>query len=537
MTEVATRTSKNAVLGGVEAQASAAFDVRSPKGLTDMLQAARQSLKDEAYAAFRDTVLEYAQGGGTDQELRKRIEEVSKPFVVRNIKVVQETPRTAAPKVTGGDMPKNFVGMARPLPTFHIGATPKTERKPEQKIETKPVAFVPPNLPVGDMPNMGEVRREPVTPVSVPVPEVKVEKSAPVSRPQVRSIQTVDEYKARILEIKRTVNAQVGNPIVLMDSGDGIGREYMTALLGAMKAVSGTAPGTLQSSMERLEKAFVAVSNLGDTIQKAEESEVGDVTKEKIPPVPTTDVSKAETKDPEPDIQPLRATSAPIMPIRETVQIREEKPEIKVPVAHAIPEREEPERSPLPPKMQESKPAPEKRTVEVRTPLRASSAPIPSITEMPRIERHVPEKVGDTSLAVKDGSKHNAKGVGRSGYDVTIPGDVDTPVPAIVKDDLHAPEIEAGLDQLLREWSIFGGAGLFGTGKGGREHPLFKKIAPLPMEMVVSGSYEGATKEAILSVRDYANGWRHEQGVAYAPSESFENYLRRVIKRILKRQS
>jgi len=105
-----------------------------------------------------------------------------------------------------------------------------------------------------------------------------------------------------------------------------------------------------------------------------------------------------------------------------------------------------------------------------------------------------------------------------------------------IGNDLETPEITAGLEDLLSEWKIFRSSGMFGTGAGGREHPLYKKLAPMPMSIVARGTWEGAKKEEILSVRDYVNGWLHEQAVMYMPTETFEHYLRRVVKKVLERQ-
>ena len=100
-------------------------------------------------------------------------------------------------------------------------------------------------------------------------------------------------------------------------------------------------------------------------------------------------------------------------------------------------------------------------------------------------------------------------------------------------DPLYTPEIDQGLEQLLSEWSIFKKSGLFGTGPKGREHPLFKKMAGLQIPLLLAGRFEGATQEIKQSVTDYMNGWRYEQGLIYEQGETFEHYLRRVIKHIL----
>jgi hypothetical protein len=100
-------------------------------------------------------------------------------------------------------------------------------------------------------------------------------------------------------------------------------------------------------------------------------------------------------------------------------------------------------------------------------------------------------------------------------------------------DPLHSPSVDRGLEQLLEEWPIFKKSGLFGTGPKGSEHPLFKRIAGLQIPLLLAGRFEGATQEIKQSITDYMNGWRYEQGLIYEQGETFEHYLRRVIKHIL----
>ncbi len=100
-------------------------------------------------------------------------------------------------------------------------------------------------------------------------------------------------------------------------------------------------------------------------------------------------------------------------------------------------------------------------------------------------------------------------------------------------DPLYAPEVDAGLEQLLMEWSLFKASGLFGTGPNGREHPLFKKLAPQMVNDILLGKFDGSRPEIIQSITDYMNGWRYEQGIVYQPGETFETYLRRVIRFII----
>lgn len=102
--------------------------------------------------------------------------------------------------------------------------------------------------------------------------------------------------------------------------------------------------------------------------------------------------------------------------------------------------------------------------------------------------------------------------------------------------ELMTPEITTALNSLLHEWNIFASSGLFGIGPGGMDHPLYKKLSPIAMSEIIKGNFEGSTLELVRVIKDYIDAWRHEQGIAYNPQESFEQYLRRVIQRIMKRQ-
>jgi hypothetical protein len=102
--------------------------------------------------------------------------------------------------------------------------------------------------------------------------------------------------------------------------------------------------------------------------------------------------------------------------------------------------------------------------------------------------------------------------------------------------ELVSSEVTEALSQLLHQWKIFASSGLFGLGAGGFEHPLYLKLSRLSMGEVIAGRYENAHPETTRTIKDYVDAWRHEQGVAYNPTETFEHYLRRVILRIIKRQ-
>lgn len=65
--------------------------------------------------------------------------------------------------------------------------------------------------------------------------------------------------KARIAEIKHDVNTKVGNPVMLIDEGNNIGRKYMGALLSATKALAGGPQGNLAAAMDALEDAYTQI--------------------------------------------------------------------------------------------------------------------------------------------------------------------------------------------------------------------------------------------------------------------------------------
>ena len=106
-------------------------------------------------------------------------------------------------------------------------------------------------------------------------------------------------------------------------------------------------------------------------------------------------------------------------------------------------------------------------------------------------------------------------------------------VPAEVSATLMNPDVTKGLEKLLSEWDMFKSSGIFGLGAGGVEHPLYKKIAALPIMSVVSGRWEGTDTKAVTNIKEYMDGWKQQWGIDADPEESFETYLRRVIAEIL----
>ncbi len=57
------------------------------------------------------------------------------------------------------------------------------------------------------------------------------------------------------------------------------------------------------------------------------------------------------------------------------------------------------------------------------------------------------------------------------------------------------------------------------------------------MAALLAGRFEGSTPEIKRSIADYMNGWRYEEGIVHEQGETFETYLRRVIRHILDNQT
>ena len=83
------------------------------------------------------------------------------------------------------------------------------------------------------------------------------------------------------------MNSLVGNPVNLIDVNNEVGREYMNALLDAMKKTLGSSPAQeVERAMARLERAFVEV--------KAALAAMGMMSEEvRLPLVPLSDKSRA----------------------------------------------------------------------------------------------------------------------------------------------------------------------------------------------------------------------------------------------------
>ena len=545
------------------------FDLDTQAGVMQLLAAVRASaLAPEEKSELRDLVFLYA-NGGKDQSVRMTIEQKVTAY---GIAPIAGTPKRVA-------VTTNTVGMARPAPSFAVSGSVSPQPAPQpstvppqpspattQSAVSQPVPVqsppTPPNQPAAQtapvkqssqpqVQSAAAPSEPPVAPTPQPVPTepaaVQVPVTAappaqpPVQQPPVAA-QDQNQYLQRIKEIKSLVNEKVGNPVNLVDIDNEVGREYMAALLDAMKKLNSGA--SVVAAMDRLETSYKAVEQV-------------------IKDHASNTVPVASSSQPQPQSQPAQTNppqSAPVVSSAPPVQEAPTQPAVfpSVPV----------QTSPTPsavqtPPVQQTPPAPEPRPTPV-VPVDPTPPPAPPVEpakpDPAPIKRHE-QVVIDTSSGVtsswgsetdtiknehdqttpsgltepsKISSVADAKGQAKTPDELPKSSAIETS--SKTGDPLFTKEVDDGLQQLLLEWPLFKKSGLFGTGPKGREHPLFKKLASLPIPLVLAGRFEGSTQEIKQSVTDYMNGWRYEQGIMYVQGEAFEHYLRRVIYHILELQ-
>ena len=432
------------------------FSFDTPEAIMHVLASVRNSeLPPHDKNQLRDLILSYT-NGGKDPSLKIQIEQ----------KLQSHGVAPAALTVALGAAPSPEFGSSRGVPTFKPGrfVAASAPATPPAAVPSAPTQAVPPPAPQAPAPAN--------VPVAQPAPEpIPAAAPAPAPEPMVDTAALT-----RIREIKALVNEQVGNPVNLVDIDNEVGREYMTALLDAMKklnAGSGSGP-----AMERLESAYVAVEAVIKKHAASEAAQAPSAAAEvSTPPVVST---------PEPTPTPqLVATETPVNPpAAEPVSAPE--------ASRAETTTADDSRWNTPTTAETTTPV-AKPTVPGIKPLSESRTPIKSVADLPASD----------SLAEAGG------------------------------DSLRTKEVEDGLQQLLTDWVLFKKSGLFGTGPNGTQHPLYIKIKDLQIPLLLAGRFEGATQEIKQSITDYMNGWRYEQGIIYEQGETFDHYLRRVIRHIL----
>ncbi len=455
---------------------SLTFDLSSQSGITELLLAVRKSeIPNDEKSDLRDLILLYT-NGGRDESVRIALEQ--KITALGIIPLPKAKPAAKEPVIE-----RPVIGTFRSAPQFSAPPAIPISSPVVEKTAPKIVVeetFVPVNPP----------------PVPQPTPEPTVATVVPEPIPVVVKVPSAsgqEQYLDRIREIKALVNQKVGNPVNLVDIDNAVGRAYMSALLDAMKRINSGA--SADEAMRRLEAAVVAVFAVVEKHAAVKQESV--VGHNPEPPIPVISPEVPQYV-PEPTVteyvpEPVVSRSVPV----------------SVPVRTYVPE-----------------PTP---TQEVIPPQQTPVVPVPSYTPpqpiTPVSQTVYPQKFSSLAdVLVAPG------GAAPASIAPTVPSVATAPSSS---DPLFAADVEDGLTQLLSEWSIFKKSGIFGTGPKGREHPLYKKMAELQIPLLLAGRFEGATQEVRQSLTDYMNGWRYEQGIIYERGETFEHYLRRVIRHIL----
>jgi hypothetical protein len=310
-----------------------AFDLETQKGMMALLAAVRASgLTPAQKNEMRDLAFLYT-NGGKDQSVRITLQQKVLGHGIQPLAPV-------APEVVVAPPPVHPFGASRPAPSFSVTANPVpvvqpvTSAAPSVAVPQPVVVAeqsVPPPVPepvpqpqVTQTPTPIVVDPTPIpqpvvipepTPVPVPEPVPVQPVVAPASSPAADPAPILYDQTAamqRIREIKALVNEKVGNPVNLVDIDNAVGREYMAALLDAMKKLSsGTA---ISSAMKRLEESFVAVEKTLEAHQAGAPIAVnvpplGVVTN--VPPQPAAQVVEPSAFEPSP--QPV-VPAAPVIP-------------------------------------------------------------------------------------------------------------------------------------------------------------------------------------------------------------------------------
>lgn len=531
---------------------------------------------------LRDLILEYSQIKDSESReiVRRQITKILKNkenvlFLQKGDKNIKDTVQSK--QDTAGLSQKSLavkanLGVARPTPTFIVKNNVKVQE------ELKIVETEPKKSELSAPQREVEIKRE------APVETIVEEKPVSVSAPEL-SVPHVVNPMERISEIKRLVNSKVGNPVNLISSNNDIGREYMNSLLDAMKKSNGSSPdGFLDVAMARLEKAYSAVLNMlesgvvvtpekvSEPVSRNEPLLKAEVTTDEVdlvqkPQVTKTLVTSSETQPELVAEKKLESVSANNSELKSKPRndIRKNEPVIAKTALTPLPVLVNPEKVDLSKKHRGLLHEPEENVLDIGTGLSDARPVSLQLLKDALLHKKPEKKVANVLSEKTEDKKTETKAVvgkaettpTRTESDSDIiklsPVSKTTTLPEKMnglQDELKkkeetkktpvagfdATEVTQGLSQLLSEWKLFKRSGFLGTGPNGVEHPLYKKIAKLPMIAVIAGRFEGATPEIKQSITDYMNGWRYEQGIVHEMGETFEHYLRRVIFHIIERQ-
>lgn len=511
----------------VMAEVTRSFDLKSWQGLTEVLKVARESnLAPHAYSEFRNLVLEYAQQKGSDPELKKRIDAIINTFGEQK----QIPPATPLNTIAPQQKEHAPIQAAAPLPR-------QDERSGRRGIPTFTQQMIAPVVDQASQTTAPIATSEPLPVAVAEVPEAVTPNIEVKETPSPEvSLKSIEEHRVRIMDMKRRVNALVGNPITLMDHGNNIGREYMSALLNALKATSPGSTANAGEAMSTLEAAFVKI--LEHAAAPAEEPAPKVATADEKPAKESEPAIEPPTAEPQPKIEEVQVQAEPQEEAALPVEIPVEKPDVVAPVAsQSTPEQKDKRWNEaggdvdLASQIKTLRSELKAREIEIpNRPERPRRSLIPSIIEME--EEPIPAPVPEEREPHKQAADELSTSTLTNRANSTMTGiTLGTP-----QAELVSPEISSALSDFLHEWSIFASSGIFGMGPAGIEHPLYIRLSRLPMGEVLSGRFDDADMKTVHLIKGYVDAWRHEQGIAYNPTETFEHYLRRVTQRIMKRQ-
>ncbi len=527
------------------------FDLDTPSGIIFLLRAIRAS-KIEATDKnkLKDLVFLF-NTGAKDESIKKKLVDLLTSLDVTPQSVLLEAPKEVAQNLVvhrdaskasfpvgrlvpifSTPVPASVVSVVKsvPTPTPVLSQVMPLDLSVAEVTVVTPVSVTPvekntppvPNpvtvasnvggYPVSKMmpekiiPNNVEVAKK-VEIRQVEVPK-NVEKTVtPATYPQgATNLAAVSEMRMeRIRLIKADVNSKVGNPVNLIDVDNNVGREYMSALLEAMKLLTSASEIESEKAMARLETVYSKVILLLAAVQTKDNTTLSDLSR------PVAPESFTQTAD-------LISNVVPVVPVNNFAvrsKVTEKTDDNMVASGW------------------EAAALPVEHVSSVAQALEKDDAVVVS-----RLSTAPAEPLREVVAAVSSTYQSEiAQSVGqiqplRAITDLPTAQEVSANE-AMNSNPLFTKDVDAGLEQLLSEWSIFKKSGLFGSGPKGREHPLYVKISALSVPLILSGRFEGSTQEIKQSITDYMNGWRYEQGIVYEVSETLDQYLRRVIRHII----
>ena len=537
------------------------FDLDTPSGIIFLLRAIRASKIEAADKNKLKDLVFLFNTGAKDESIKKKLVDLLTSLDVTPQSVLLEAPKEVAQNLVGHrDASKASFPVGRLVPIFNtpvpasVVNAVKSVTTPTPTLTPAPAPaqvlsqVMPLDLPVAEVTVVTPVSVTPVEKNTLPVPspvtvashvggypvskmmpekiipnnvevakkveirQVEVPKNlektvTPTTYPQgATNLTAVSEMRMeRIRLIKADVNSKVGNPVNLIDVDNNVGREYMSALLEAMKLLTSASEIESKKAMARLETVYSKVLLLLVAVQTKDNTTLSDLSR------PVAPESFSQSAD-------LISVVVPVVPVNNFAvrsKVTEKTDDNMVasgweaaalPVEHVSSVAQ----------------ALEKDDAVVVS--RLSTAPAEPLREVvaavsPTYQSEIAQSVGQIQPL-------------RAITDLPTAQEVSANE-AMNSNPLFTKDVDAGLDQLLSEWSIFKKSGLFGSGPKGREHPLYVKISALSVPLILSGRFEGSTQEIKQSITDYMNGWRYEQGIVYEVSETLDQYLRRVIRHII----